>query len=53
MVRGFIYKEKLNCDIAISFFDKGIKELSSKIKLVKMQLELVLQNTTKETVIYC
>lgn len=29
VVRGFIYKEKLNCDIAISFFDKGIKELSS------------------------
>ncbi len=28
IVRGFIYKEKLNCDIAISFFDKGIKELS-------------------------
>ena len=33
MVRGFIYKEKLNCDIAISFFDKGIKELSSKNKI--------------------
>jgi tetratricopeptide (TPR) repeat protein len=29
IVRGFIYKEKLNCDIAISFFDKGIKELMS------------------------
>ena len=28
VVRGFIYKEKLNCDIAISFFDKGIKALS-------------------------
>lgn len=26
-VRGFIYKEKLNCDIAIAFFDKGINEL--------------------------
>lgn len=33
VVRGFIYKEKLNCDIAISFFDKGIKELSSKNKI--------------------
>ena len=32
IVRGFIYKEKLNCDIAISFFDKGIKELSSNNK---------------------
>jgi tetratricopeptide (TPR) repeat protein len=28
LVRGFIYKEKLNCDIAISFFEKGIEELS-------------------------
>jgi tetratricopeptide (TPR) repeat protein len=33
IVRGFIYKEKLNCDIAISFFDKGIKELSSNNKI--------------------
>jgi len=32
IVRGFIYKEKLNCDIAISFFDKGIKELMSNNK---------------------
>ena len=24
LVRGFIYKEKLNCDIAIEFFDKGV-----------------------------
>ncbi|MGX7668700.1 tetratricopeptide repeat protein [Flavobacterium pedocola] len=27
IVRGFIYKEKLNCDIAISFFDRGIDEI--------------------------
>ena len=27
IVRGFIYKEKLNPDIAIEFFDKGIEEL--------------------------
>lgn len=27
IVRGFIYKEKLNPDIAIEFFDKGIAEL--------------------------
>ena len=27
VVRGLIYKEKLNCDIAISFFDKAISEL--------------------------
>lgn len=28
IVRGFIYKEKLNCDIAIAFFDRGINEIS-------------------------
>ena len=27
IVRGFIYKEKLSCSIAISFFDRGIVEL--------------------------
>lgn len=27
IVRGFIYKEKLNCDIAISYFDRGISEI--------------------------
>lgn len=27
VVRGFIYKEKLNCEIAIFFFDKGIAEM--------------------------
>lgn len=27
IVRGFIYKEKLNCDIAITFFDRGINEI--------------------------
>lgn len=27
IVRGFIYKEKLNCDIAINYFDRGINEL--------------------------
>jgi tetratricopeptide (TPR) repeat protein len=27
IVRGFIYKEKLNCDIAINFFDRGINEI--------------------------
>lgn len=33
-VRGFIYKEKLNCDLAIDFFDKGFKYLlESKSKL--------------------
>lgn len=27
IVRGFVYKEKLNCEIAIFFFDKGITEM--------------------------
>lgn len=31
IVRGFIYKEKLNPDIAIEFFDKGVDELK-KVK---------------------
>ncbi len=35
LVRGFIYKEKLNCDIAISFFDKGIQELSYNNKTLE------------------
>lgn len=44
IVRGFIYKEKLNCDIAITFFDKGIHEIlqgtdqmggASKISIAK------------------
>ncbi|MEZ4855695.1 MAG: tetratricopeptide repeat protein [Gelidibacter sp.] len=26
IVKGFIYKDNLNCDIALSFFDKGINE---------------------------
>ncbi|HSD15408.1 MAG TPA: hypothetical protein VLB74_12225, partial [Flavobacterium sp.] len=34
VVRGFIYKEKLNCAIAINFFDRGISEIlkSNNIK---------------------
>jgi tetratricopeptide (TPR) repeat protein len=35
LVRGFIYKDKLNCDIAISFFDKGIQELLISNKINK------------------
>lgn len=44
IVRGFIYKEKLNCDIANNYFDRGIKELlldkkskdiASKISIAK------------------
>lgn len=33
VVRGFIYKEKFSCDIAIDFFNRGISELlKSKLK---------------------
>ncbi len=33
VVRGFIYKEKFSCDIAIDFFNRGIAELlKSKVK---------------------
>ena len=31
IVKGFIYKDNLNCDIALEFFDRGLKEYS-KIK---------------------
>ena len=27
IVRGFIYKEKFNCEIALDFFDRGVTEL--------------------------
>ncbi|WP_179320315.1 tetratricopeptide repeat protein [Winogradskyella helgolandensis] len=26
LVKGFVYKDNLNCDIAIAFFEKGLKE---------------------------
>lgn len=26
LIKGFVYKDNLNCDIALSFFDKGIAE---------------------------
>ena len=33
VIRGFIYKEKFSCDIAIDFFNRGISELlKSKVK---------------------
>jgi len=28
IVRGFIYKEKFNCEIALDFFDRGVAELT-------------------------
>lgn len=45
IVRGFIYKEKLNCDIAINFFNKGIAELSKlNTPLVKSSLSIAYYN---------
>lgn len=38
-VKGFIYKDNLNCDIALEFFDKGIKEYK-KLKNVEVNTNL-------------
>jgi tetratricopeptide (TPR) repeat protein len=35
VVRGFIYKEQLNCDIAINYFNKGIDEFNKDKSTVK------------------
>ncbi|WP_397363808.1 tetratricopeptide repeat protein [Olleya sp. R77988] len=39
IVKGFIYKDHLNCDIALEFFDKGIKEYK-KLKNVQVNTNL-------------
>lgn len=45
IIRGFIYKEKLNCDIAISFFDRGIAEyLHIKQPIVNANLSIAHYN---------
>lgn len=45
IVRGFIYKEKLNCDIAIGFFDRGIAEYSKiKLPIVNANLSIAYYN---------
>lgn len=45
IVRGFIYKEKLNCDIAINFFNKGIAELGKVDKpMIKTNISIALYN---------
>ncbi|MNJ96634.1 Tetratricopeptide repeat protein [compost metagenome] len=45
IVRGFIYKEKLNCDIAINFFNKGIAELANvKNSIVNANLSIANYN---------
>ena len=44
-VKGFIYKDNLNCDIALEFFDKGIAEyLTVKNEQVNTNLSIVYYN---------
>lgn len=44
-IRGFIYKEQLNCDIAIGYFDKGITEYKKlKTSLKNANLSIVSYN---------
>lgn len=45
IVRGFIYKEKLNCDIAIEYFDKGVNSIiASKSKLANSAISIAKYN---------
>ena len=45
IVRGFIYKEKLSCAIAIAFFDRGIAELKkSKIDETASSISIAIYN---------
>ena len=44
IVRGFIYKEKLNCDIAISFFDKGISYLNRNTNISRANISIAYYN---------
>lgn len=46
IVKGFIYKDNLNCDIALEFFDKGIKEYE-KIKTIEVNANLSIVNYNK------
>lgn len=45
IVRGFIYKEKLSCSIAVAFFDRGISELlKSKTGLDNTKISIAKYN---------
>jgi len=45
IVRGFIYKEKFNCEIAIDFFDRGIIELQkTHTKIVNSAISIAKYN---------
>jgi tetratricopeptide (TPR) repeat protein len=45
IVRGFIYKEKFNCEIALDFFDRGIVELQkTRTKIVNSAISIAKYN---------
>ena len=45
IVRGFIYKEKFNCEIALDFFDRGITELQkTRTKIVNSAISIAKYN---------
>ncbi len=45
IVRGFIYKEKLNCNIAIEYFDKGVNSMiASKSKIANSGISIAKYN---------
>jgi len=45
IIRGFVYKEQLNCDIAIGYFKQGIAEYQeSKSPMVNANLSIVSYN---------
>lgn len=45
-VKGFIYKDNLNCDIALEFFDKGIKEYQ-RLKNIEVNTNLSIVHYNK------
>ncbi|WP_082331944.1 tetratricopeptide repeat protein [Mangrovimonas xylaniphaga] len=44
IVKGFIYRENLSCDIALNFFDKGIKEYEAKGLFYETNLSIAYYN---------
>lgn len=45
-LRGFIYRDKLNCDIAIQYFDKALHnyQINPENKLMKANISVILYN---------
>ncbi|WP_082333684.1 tetratricopeptide repeat protein [Mangrovimonas sp. TPBH4] len=44
IVKGFIYRENLSCDIALNFFEKGIKEYEAKGLFYETNLSIAYYN---------